>query len=186
MLQAWAVTALPILFLIVLFGGGGLSRRRNIDMDGEPPINRTTFLASKYLIVVVWAAMVVRSWGINLSFFKAPSFVEPVSLCLWAVGFALLFIGRFGMGGSFRIGSPKESTSLRVGGLFRLSRNPMYLGVFTTLLAVVLYTLNPILLLIAIFIVAAHHKIVLAEEEYLQKVFGEEYRTYCGRVRRYL
>jgi protein-S-isoprenylcysteine O-methyltransferase Ste14 len=46
--------------------------------------------------------------------------------------------------------------------------------------------LNPILLLVAVYIVAVHHKIVLAEEEHMQKVFGEEYTQYCRRVRRYL
>lgn len=186
MIRAWVVTAFPLLFLIVLFGGGSLFRRRNIDMDGEPPINRIVFLTSKYLIIIVWAAMVLQNWGINLSFFQAPNFVRPVSISLWIIGFSLLFIGRFGMGSSFRIGSPKESTSLRTDGLFRFSRNPMYLGVFTTLLAAVLYTFSPILLLIAIYIIAIHHKIVLAEEEYLQNVFGDEYLTYCGKVRRYI
>ena len=62
----------------------------------------------------------------------------------------------------------------------------MYLGVFTTLLAAVLSTLNPLLLLVVMYIFAVHHKIVLAEEKYLQKAFGEEYLAYCGRVRRYL
>ena len=186
MLEAWLVTVLPVLFLIVLFGGGSLFRRRNIDMDGEPPIDRTIFLASKYAIVAVWAATVMHSWGVNLSFLSPPSFVRPISLALWAAGFALLLIGRFGMGSSFRIGSPKESTHLKMGGLFSFSRNPMYLGVFATLLASVLYTLNPIILLIVIFIVVVHHKIVLVEEEYLQKSFGEEYLAYCRRVRRYI
>jgi protein-S-isoprenylcysteine O-methyltransferase Ste14 len=185
-LQAWVVTIFPVAFLIVLFGGGSLFRRRNIDMDGKPPIDRAIFYASKYSILIIWAAMVIHGWGINLSFFQPPSFVKAVSLFLWAVGFSLLLIGRFGMGNSFRIGSPNESTNLRVDGLFRFSRNPMYLGVFSTLLASVLYTFNPILLLIAILIVAVHHKIALAEEEYLREVFGEEYMAYCGRVRRYI
>jgi protein-S-isoprenylcysteine O-methyltransferase Ste14 len=186
MLRAWVVTILPVLFLIVLFGGGTLLRKRNVDQDGAPPINPTVFYASKYLIVVLWGVMILQSWGINLSFFKPPSVVRAVSLSLWAVGFLLLFIGRFGLGSSFRIGSPKEGTGLRVDGLFRLSRNPMYLGVFATLSASVLNTLNPMFLLVAIFIVAAHHKIVLAEEEYLTKAFGEEYLAYCCRVRRYI
>jgi protein-S-isoprenylcysteine O-methyltransferase Ste14 len=185
-LRACVVTAFPVIFLIILFGGGSLFRRRNIDMDGEPPINRTIFLSSKYLIVIVWLAMVLHNWGINLSLFNPPSFAKPLSLVLWVVGFSLLFIGRFSMGSSFRIGSPKESTGLKVNGLFRFSRNPMYLGVFTTLLASVLSAFNPLMLLVVIFIIAAHHKIVLAEEKYLQKAFGEEYQSYCSRVGRYL
>jgi protein-S-isoprenylcysteine O-methyltransferase Ste14 len=186
MLKPLFVTLLPVLFLIVLFGGGALFQRRNIDMDGQPPINKGIFLSSKYLIVVMWAAMVMQIWGLNLSFLNAPESLKIISLLLWAAGFALLFTGRFGMGNSFRIGSPRESTSLKVEGLFRFSRNPMYLGVYATLLAPVLTTLNPIILSIAVFVVIVHHQIVLAEEQHLRDVFGREYLDYCSRVRRYL
>ena len=186
MIERLAVTVFPVLFLIVLFGGGALLRRRNIDQDGEPPLNKILFLASKYLIVVVWAAMVLQSWGIGFSFMQMPRPLKWVALGLWASGFVLLLIGRFGLGESFRIGSPTESTVLKADGLFRVSRNPMYVGVFTTLLAAVLYTLNPILLFIALFVAAVHHRIILAEEDHLRTVFGEAYTAYCRRVRRYL
>ncbi len=88
-------------------------------------------------------------------------------------------------GPPFRMGTPQERIGLYVDGLFRVSRNPMYLGVFTTLLAATLYTLNPLVLLVAISIVAVHHRIVLAEEAYLREVFGGEYAEYCRRVGRY-
>jgi protein-S-isoprenylcysteine O-methyltransferase Ste14 len=186
-IEAFVVTLFPMAFLAVLFGGGELFRRRQIDMDGDAPIDKSVFYASKYLIVVVWMAMVLDSWGIDLSFpYNAPAPLKRAALLIWAVGFALLFIGRFGLGSSFRIGSPRESTELRVDGLFRFSRNPMYLGVYATLLAGVLCTLNPVVLLAGIFVVAVHHRIVLAEEQYLQGAFGEEYANYCHRVRRYL
>jgi protein-S-isoprenylcysteine O-methyltransferase Ste14 len=97
-----------------------------------------------------------------------------------------LFTGRFGLGNSFRIGSPQEKTSLRTNGLFKFSRNPMYVGVYTTILASVLYTLNPLILFIGIFVVVVHHKIVLAEEQYMLNVFGKNYTDYCCRVRRYV
>jgi protein-S-isoprenylcysteine O-methyltransferase Ste14 len=184
--ESLVVTAFPVLFLIVLFGGGELFRRRAIDMDGDPPINRTLFYISKYSIVILWGAMVLHSWGIHLSFTKVPQPLKWTSLCLWVLGFGLLFTGRFGLGESFRIGSPKGKTHLQVNGLFIFSRNPMYLGVYATLLASVLYTLNPVLLLLGVFIIAVHHLIVLAEEQYLRNVFGEAYNAYCRRVRRYL
>ena len=62
----------------------------------------------------------------------------------------------------------------------------MYVGVDATLLACVLYTLNPILFLIGTFIAVVHHEIILAEEQHLHGVFGDEYAEYCRRVRRYL
>ena len=186
MIEPLVVTLIPVAFLAVLFIGGQRFRSRHIDMDGDAPIGRTIFYSSKYLIVVLWIAMVIDTWGIDLSFFRAAAAVERVALCVWIAGFLLLFAGRFELGSSFRIGRPKEGTRLRMGGLFRLSRNPMYLGVYATLLASVLRTLNPVLLLLGAFIVAVHHRIVLAEEAHLRSTFGEEYAGYCRQVRRYL
>jgi protein-S-isoprenylcysteine O-methyltransferase Ste14 len=186
MIEPLAVTLLPIGFMIVLIGGEKLLRRKNINMGGEPPISKALFSSSKYSILILWAAMIAHSWGINLSFIKTPEWLKWTSLFFWVSGFALLFIGRLGLGNAFRIGSPKESTSLKVDGLFRFSRNPMYLGVYATLSASVLYTLNPLLFIIGAYVVIVHHKIVLAEEQYLQKVFGGQYTEYCHHVRRYL
>ncbi len=155
-------------------------------MDGEPPIERKIFYISKYTILALWAVMVVRSWGVRLSLVSPPGWVRGIALVLWVGGFLLLFIGRLGLADSFRIGSPKESTRLKTGGLFQFSRNPMYVGVYATLLASVLYTLNPLVFLAVIFVVVVHHRIVLAEEQHLQKAFGTEYADYCRRVRRYL
>jgi protein-S-isoprenylcysteine O-methyltransferase Ste14 len=185
-IEALAVTLFPVAFLAVLFTGGERFRRRQIEQDGDAPIDRTLFYGSKYLILVLWAAMVLDSWGVKVSFFEGPAPLKRAAVCVWAVGFILLFVGRFGLGDSFRIGRPKESTRLRVDGLFRVSRNPMYLGVYSTLLGSVLYTLNPVLLLFGAFIVAVHHRIVLAEETHLRNAFGKEYAEYYRRVRRYL
>ncbi len=185
MIEPLAVTLFPVVFLAILFGGGALMRRRHVEMDGDPPIDRRLFYVSKYSIVAVWAAMVAQAWGLGLPLAARPDWVRAGSIVLWACGFVVLVVGRLTMSESFRIGSPQERTGLRVAGPFRVSRNPMYLGVFTTLLAAVLYTLNPLVLPIAIFIVAVHHKIVLAEEAYLREAFGGEYAEYCRRVGRY-
>jgi protein-S-isoprenylcysteine O-methyltransferase Ste14 len=180
------VTIFPAIFLIILFGGGELFRRNKIDMGGDPPIDKRPFALSKYLIIVIWAVMVLRSWDFALFPVKVPLFLQPMALFLWVSGFSLLYIGRFGLGSSFRIGSPQESTALKTTGLFKFSRNPMYVGVYATILASILYTMDPIALLTGIFVVAVHHKIVVAEEHYLLNVFGQDYRNYCLRVRRYL
>lgn len=90
------------------------------------------------------------------------------------------------MGSSFRLGTAKEHTSLRVDGLFRLSRNPMYIGMYATLIASGLYTMDPVVILLAAFVISIHHFIVLAEENQMHKVFGQEYLDYRNRVRRYI
>ena len=136
---------------------------------------------------MVWGAMVLgEAWGAPLSFVDLPAASRWAGLLLWVAGFLVLFVGRFGLGSSFRIGLPKEPTNLKVNGLFGLSRNPMYVGVYATLLAAVLYTLNPIVLAAGAFVAVVHHRIVLAEERYLAGAFGADYAEYRGRVRRYL
>jgi protein-S-isoprenylcysteine O-methyltransferase Ste14 len=186
MIEAFVVTIFPAIFLVILFGGGFLFKRQRIDMDGAAPINGTLFYTSKYSIIALWAAMVLQSWSISISLVKVIAPIRWISLFLWLIGFILLFLGRFGLGSSFRLGIPRESTRLRVDGLYRFSRNPMYLGVYATLLAAVLYTLNPIVLLLAVFVIAVHHKIVLAEEEHMREAFGQEYVDYSRHVRRYI
>jgi len=186
MLLSLFVTVLPVVFLAGLIQRAVAFRRRHVDMDGKPPISKTLFASSKYAIVIVWGAMVIQVWSGKISFVDTPNLLAGASVGLWVLGFALLFTGRSGLGESFRIGSPKESTALKQTGLYRFSRNPMYVGVYATLCAAVLRTLNPILLLVAAYVIVVHHKIVLAEEAQLRHAFGEEYRTYCSRVRRYL
>jgi protein-S-isoprenylcysteine O-methyltransferase Ste14 len=186
MIEAVIVTLLPAGFLIVLFGGGALFLKKNIEQDGEAPINRTLFYASKYSVLVIWGAMVSWSWGIGISLFEVPRFLTLVALLLWISGFALLYLGRLKMADSFRLGTPREDTSLKRDGIFRLSRNPMYVGVYATIAASCLSTLNPVVVLLAVFVIVIHHTIVLAEEEHMQKVFGREYLVYCNQVRRYI
>jgi len=186
MIEAPFVTILPVGFLIILFGGETLFGRENIKMDGEAPINRTLFYVSKYSIIILWGAMVVQSWDIRISFIEVPPILRIIALVFWFFGFVPLYLGRFKLGSSFRLGNPQEDTSLIVDGLYRLSRNPMYVGVYATIVASALYTLNPLVMVLGAFVVAIHHTIVLAEEEYMHRVFGQEYRDYCRRVRRYI
>ncbi len=186
MIEAVAVSILPVGFLIVLFSGGALFRKENIEQDGEAPINRTLFYASKYLVVVLWGAMALQSFGISISFVEVPQLLQVIGLAAWFSGFALLYIGRFEMGGSFRLGTPKEHTDLKVDGLFRVSRNPMYVGMFATVIASAVYTLNPVVMILGAFVISIHHSIVLAEERHGRNVFGRQYSDYCSRVRRYI
>ena len=58
----------------------------------------------------------------------------------------------------------------------RISRNPMYLGVYATVLASVLYTMNPLVLIVGAVVVYVHHTIVQAEEEHMRTAFGREVR----------
>lgn len=81
--------------------------------------------------------------------------------------------------------SPSAS-GIHTGGLYRISRNPMYVAYFVYFMGCALLTQSRVLLgAVLVFQVAAHW-IILAEEAWCLKEFGEAYRTYMKKTRRYL
>ena len=82
---------------------------------------------------------------------------------------------------------PGRAAHLVVGGFNRISRNPMYLGMLFWLLAwaLLLGSALPWLGLPA-FVLYINRFQICPEERFLQDKFGEEYRAYCARVRRWI
>lgn len=81
----------------------------------------------------------------------------------------------------------RPSPALIGAGPYRFTRNPMYLGFMAFQMAVGLLFGNLwIALLAPLSLTVIHFTAVLPEEAYLERQFGEAYRQYCARVRRYL
>jgi len=81
----------------------------------------------------------------------------------------------------------EEPTSLVTSGPFRLSRNPIYLGMVVILLgvAVLLGTLVTLAFPV-IFVTLIEFFIIPREEQNLENLFGEPYREYKKSVRRWI
>lgn len=81
----------------------------------------------------------------------------------------------------------EKASTLVDSGVFRFSRNPMYLAMLLLTLAFAARLDNPVALLWAL---AFHQYIsrfqIAAEERMLTKLFGDAYIDYCSRVRRWL
>ncbi|MDC7706026.1 methyltransferase family protein [Vogesella indigofera] len=81
---------------------------------------------------------------------------------------------------------PQNSSALVVSGFYRLSRNPMYLGMLCLLLAWVWWLQQwPALLGPLLFVLWLNRFQIAPEERALAARFGEEYAAYCRRVRRW-
>lgn len=83
---------------------------------------------------------------------------------------------------------PWESSSALIrSGLYARSRNPMYLGMAITSAGIAIYFESLTAgLLLGLVVVAIDRLVIRREERYLERRFGEEYRTYCAQVRRWL
>lgn len=82
---------------------------------------------------------------------------------------------------------PEFTTGIVTNGFYKMSRNPMYLGMLTILIgfAVYLGNLTSFLVLPAFYLVITEMQIK-PEEQMLEKKFGEEYLDYKSKVRRWL
>ncbi|MEO6659934.1 MAG: isoprenylcysteine carboxylmethyltransferase family protein [Burkholderiaceae bacterium] len=81
----------------------------------------------------------------------------------------------------------RPTTSIVTSGAFRVSRNPTYLSLALLQLGLA-FSFQSLWLVVtaAAAIAVTHWGVVLPEERYLERKFGEEYRAYAAKVRRWL
>ncbi|MCC5452384.1 isoprenylcysteine carboxylmethyltransferase family protein [Rheinheimera sp. UJ51] len=82
---------------------------------------------------------------------------------------------------------PQQSSSLVIRGIYRYSRNPMYLGFLLLLMAWGCYLQSALaLLLLPVFVLYMNRFQIMPEERHLQQKFGADYQAYLTQVRRWL
>ena len=113
----------------------------------------------------------------------ALSWVAAMLFCLAGI----LFIIAFGnLGTSLRVGLPEQETVLKTTGIFRFSRNPLYMSVYLICLASLMYYPNQVNLVLVAYGIFVHHRIILGEEKFLTEKFGSQWEEYRKKVGRYL
>ena len=81
----------------------------------------------------------------------------------------------------------KESNSLIEDGVFRFSRNPMYFGFALILLgiSILLRSLSPYIVVV-LFVILIDRMYIRHEEQMLETKFGDEWKVYRSRVRKWI
>ena len=145
----------------------------------RPPLVYLSFLAAGLAPHYLW---------VKLTFF-------PQGWIGHAVGWPVFFLGvllllrasrTFARSGeNIRIEQP--TNSLVTAGPFRFSRNPIYIGLTLAYigLSLVFNSYWPLLFL-PLVLGIIHFGVIQREETYLEELFGQQYRDYKGKVRRWL
>jgi len=130
-----------------------------------------------------------RIWPIQ------PWFDLPAPLRYW-IGGAIVFGSVLGLGlwsvvlfrRSGQSENPWKPTSQIVErGPYRVTRNPMYLQMVLVCIGIAVILMNVwILLLTPVCAWVLQRYAIVAEEAYLEKKFGDAYRSYKDRVRRWI
>lgn len=88
---------------------------------------------------------------------------------------------------SWRVGiQNKEKTNLITNGIYKLSRNPAFLGFYLLYIGVLISFFNIIHLIFVVITISILHLQILQEELFLEKTFKDEYLNYKKKTRRYL
>ncbi len=114
----------------------------------------------------------------------------PTAILFAVVGVAFGFpsMVRFRkVGTTIKPTNPEKASRLVVSGMYRFSRNPMYLGATSILLGIGIFLDDGVALLpVPLFAVYLNYFQIVPEERALEKLFGDEYRDYKKRTRRWI
>jgi len=82
---------------------------------------------------------------------------------------------------------PETPSVLVTSGIFKLSRNPMYLGMLLLIISLWIKT-GAVLgfILVTGFIAYLNYFQIFPEEQAMKRLFSDKYKTYCQQVRRWL
>ena len=113
--------------------------------------------------------------------------LQWTGLAIAAIGVAFFIVAMLTMSDSWRAGIPDSDKTVFVQkGIYRISRNPAFVGFDLMYIGLLLAFPNIIHLLFAIFPIVMLHLQIRQEEVFLRNTFGAEYEEYCRKVRRYI
>src|SRR5215207_5106746 len=121
--------------------------------------------------------------------------LPETALLLWTAGGALIVLGvaifAAGVRNFSRAATPVPSTqpvrTLVTAGIHGWSRNPIYIGMFLVYGGIGVAARSPWILILTLpLAVTIRYGVVAREEAYLERRFGDTYRAYKARVRRWL
>lgn len=159
----------------------GIERNRGDAMSSDD--NPRVFLPPPLIFAgLLSAGLVVDSNSFRL----APIAIIGVAIAGGGVVLIAIALGLF-RSSKTRPEPWQPASSLVIGGLYRFTRNPMYLGMALLSLGIALaFTSLPGVLLSATALVIIDRFVVRREEAYLTRRFGQEYTAYLATVRRWL
>jgi protein-S-isoprenylcysteine O-methyltransferase Ste14 len=176
-------------FCAVFFGKMASQRRRGMRTSllrrGDKP--RGVFATELTLKAFVFATYTAQVVSICMGTHADCLPLRVAGAVVAAAGLGLFAAAVRTMADSWRTEIPEgERPRLVVHGVFRVSRNPAFLGFDAMFAGMAAMFFNPALLVLTLGSIAMYHAQILREERYLTATLGAEYTAYAARVRRYL
>ncbi|HCJ75837.1 MAG TPA: isoprenylcysteine carboxyl methyltransferase [Roseburia sp.] len=189
--MGFQITAVIILlaFYGCYFGKMLMQRKKGIKTDqigkGKTGMVKRVELTMKTATLLVPAVEVISIIG-NIT--ALPLGIRGIGAGVAGVGDVVFILSVWTMKDSWRAGvSETDKTELVTNGIYKISRNPAFLGFDLVYVGILMMFFNWILLAVSLFaIIMFHLQIVNVEEDFLLISFGQEYVEYRKTVHRYL
>jgi protein-S-isoprenylcysteine O-methyltransferase Ste14 len=147
---------------------------------------RLTVIGSVLIIAIYSFAQPLYPYLTPIPWLETP-FITGFGVAACIIALLWVVVAQSQMGESWRIGIDSEhETPLVTHGLFRRSRNPIFLGMRLNLAGFFLVLPNALTLAIWLVGDVAIQAQVYLEEEHLRRLHGPTYEDYCREVRRWL
>lgn len=131
-------------------------------------------------------------WGITWFYYgllgdKGFNSVALIGISMLSIGLLIFIIAMVTMGKSWRVGvDEKSQTDLVNQGLFKISRNPTFVGFDLMFIGLAVILPNIWVVTIALVNIVGLHLLILKEEKHLEAMLGQQYIDYKSRIPRYL
>jgi len=114
------------------------------------------------------------------------SIIKYIGFIFTHFAFLWIIIAQIQMSDSWRVGIDNSArTELKTKGVFSVSRNPVFLGMLTTLLGIFLILPNAATFVVFVSSTLLFQVQVRLEEEYLFKIHSNAYIEYCKKTKRW-
>jgi len=157
-----------------------------MELIGRTTINPIVFYTGKLSGYITWIILSLMLFDINLIERRLVFYNNYASVILLFAGLLITVISLVNLGKSTRLGLPSDDTKLKTNGLYKISRNPMYVGFDLITIASMVFTLHWLVIILGIYSLITYHLIIKGEEAFMLKRFSNEYEKYQLKVRRYL
>lgn len=192
--------------VVLLFGGylglwrlKRLRQKRSTGVDPEvlgktgDPVQAFFARAARALTVLVAVLIAVHARGLEF----APWLMrdnrldgrvcDMTGFAIGVIGLAICWVAQTTMGNAWRVGiDDKPGPGLVTTGIYRLVRNPTYLGLYLVNLGLFLIWPTPLTAAFCVVFYLLMEFQVRCEEGQLLRWYGEEYQRYAARTWRYL
>ncbi|HOI26382.1 MAG TPA: isoprenylcysteine carboxylmethyltransferase family protein [Paludibacteraceae bacterium] len=157
-----------------------------MEVIGKATINPFIFFSGKIAGYLTWFNSFLILCGIELIDKQSFYLSHYIAGFILIVGLFFTVISLVNLGKSTRLGIPSNDTEFKTNGIYKISRNPMYVGFNLITIASMIYACHWIVFALGIYSLITYHLIIKGEEAFMVKRFGEEYKNYQLKVRRYL